>query len=414
MHNFPTGHSHCTHLGEAMCLVDTPSKTPMFFNYHQKGSGKQNDFVPGHGYIIGGNGFGKTTMMLFFDAIMEKYGARTFFFDRDRGGEIYFRATNNPYQVYKPDQAKTINQNPFLMADTPDNRGFLIEWLCALVMREDELECPEDIKEDMTTIVNYAYKHIPASQRSLSKAVRLRLRHDFPRYKLLEEWLRSENGVKEDGIYAEYFDNLVDDLDVGNVQKMGFDMTALLKHKRLTNVMMMYIFHKIELTIEEGSLHPTAIILDEGWFYLKSPYMAKWLEEKLATLRKNNAFIILGTQVAESILKSPVKDAFLANSAFGVLAPNDKAAWATYSQLNVTAAQFEFIKNTPVSTRRALYKQNHESAVINLNLSGFEREMAVLSGNNHSRPMMYEAIKEHGSNADDWLPHFYHKMGLSE
>ena len=411
MHNFPTGHTNRTHLGEALCLVDTPSKTPMFFNYHQKKSGSKNDFVPGHGFIVGANGFGKTTMMLFFDAMFEKYGARTFFFDRDCGAEIYFRATDNPYQVYRPSDAKNINQNPFSLADTEQNRIFLIDFMCALVIDEHETECPSEIKKDMTTLVHYAYDHVPASQRCLSTVVRLRLRHDFPRYDALEEWLRSTDGSR-DGIYAEYFDNLTDDLEVGQVQKMGFDMTQLLSKPKLSSVMLMYIFHKIEQTIQEGSSKPTAIILDEGWFYLKSKIMSDWMSAKLATLRKGNAFLVLGTQVAESILDSPIKDTFLVNASFSILAPNPKAKWDTYSALNISHSQYEFIKNTPPTTRKALLKQDHEAAIFTLNLAGFEKEMAVLSGNSNTRVLMYQLIEKYGSKSSDWLTYFYQELGF--
>jgi type IV secretion system protein VirB4 len=173
----------------------------------------------------------------------------------------------------------------------------------------------------------------------------------------------------------------------------------------------MYIFHKIELRARLA-LSPIMIFFDEGWFFLRDPLFAKWFEERLPTFRKNNAFIILATQSASSILDCSIADKYLDNAATGILAPNDKANWEIYKQLNISYAEFQFIKNTPKSLRKALYKQDHRSAIIQFNLSGFDKELAIFSTNTATYKKITQLIDTHGDHPDHWLNQFYSDMGL--
>lgn len=81
LHNYRTGYRDQNHLGSAVTLIETLSRTPLFLNLHAKGP-KDNP-SPGHTTLIGGNGSGKTVMMCFLDAQLNRYGGRTFAFDRN-------------------------------------------------------------------------------------------------------------------------------------------------------------------------------------------------------------------------------------------------------------------------------------------------------------------------------------------
>ena len=70
LHNYDSGYRDANHLGSAVTLLETPSKTPFFFNYHATGS-KTNP-SKGHALIIGGNGAGKTAFMCFMDAQLSR------------------------------------------------------------------------------------------------------------------------------------------------------------------------------------------------------------------------------------------------------------------------------------------------------------------------------------------------------
>ena len=55
----------------------------------------------------------------------------SFFFDRDRGAEIFIRAIGGWYGVLRPGEPSGLN--PLQLSDTPVNRSFLRDWLATLV-----------------------------------------------------------------------------------------------------------------------------------------------------------------------------------------------------------------------------------------------------------------------------------------
>ena len=75
--------------------------------------------------IIGPTGAGKTVLLNFLCAQSQKFRCRLFFFDKDRGAEIFIRAIRGRYMV--PDIAKVSGFNPFQLSDNNENRSFLIE-----------------------------------------------------------------------------------------------------------------------------------------------------------------------------------------------------------------------------------------------------------------------------------------------
>ena len=62
-----------------------------------------------------------------------------------------------------------------------------------------------------------------------------------------------------------------------------------------------------------------------------------------------------------------------------------------------------------------LVKQGHASAVCQLDLKGFDAELAVISGRASAVKIMHELMDERGEAVDQWLPQFL-KMhtGLSK
>ncbi|MDO8954613.1 MAG: VirB4 family type IV secretion/conjugal transfer ATPase, partial [Gammaproteobacteria bacterium] len=248
LHNYRTGYCDRNHLGSAVTLIETPSRTPMFFNFHSAGSGNKNDLTPGHTTIIGGNGSGKTVFMAFMDAQMSRYGGRSFIFDRDRGMELYIRAAGGVYSVISPDHPEEACFNPFWLKDTPSNRQFIKEWMGQLVKLDGEETLPPEIERDISYAVEYAYDNLSKISRCLSTVTQI-LPQNFARWSRLEKWLKGENS-RSDGDYAYLFDNMVDKLDVG-VSKLGFDLTQIMNQPTaVLTAVMMYLFYRIEESLD--------------------------------------------------------------------------------------------------------------------------------------------------------------------
>ena len=126
LHNPQTGFINQNFLGDAVTLLETPSRTPLFFNYHSKGS-KTNP-SKGHAAVFGGNNSGKTTLVNFLDTQMGRYHHRSFFIDRDESSKIYILACGNScYTQIAP--SNPVAMNPLKLPDNPENRAFLKSWL---------------------------------------------------------------------------------------------------------------------------------------------------------------------------------------------------------------------------------------------------------------------------------------------
>ncbi len=60
-----------------------------------------------------------------------------------------------------------------------------------------------------------------------------------------------------------------------------------------------------------------------------------------------------------------------------------------------------------------LVKQGHYSVVCQLDLKGFDAELAVISGRASAVERVRRLISEHGSPAAAWLPSFCSRIGHS-
>jgi type IV secretion system protein VirB4 len=410
LHNYRTGYVDQNHLGSAVTLLETSAKTPLFFNFHSKGSGSRHDLTPGHTTIIGGNGCGKTVFMGFMDSQLSRYGGRSYFFDRDRGLEIYIRATGGSYVLIRPSAAGKCGFNPFSLEDSPSNRAFLKMWLKNLVRIDVQEVLDPAVERMLSDCVDYSFEALLPAHRWLSRVIRL-LPMNFPRWDRLRQWLKAE-GHYSSGEYAALFDNQEDYFSshsVLNHHKMGFDLTELMTQpKEVLTSVCMYIMHQIKNHLDGARV---SLFFDEGWQILDNPYWVHQLKQDLPTFRKMNAHLILATQSPESILNSSLSAQFLDNAATHIFFCNSKANFeAHYRHFHITPSEFHFISTVSPGMRWFLYKQGQESAICRLNLSTMDRYLAVYSGNSQTVQALDVIRAEVGDDPSVWLPIFYDKV----
>lgn len=403
MHNYRVGYKDANHLGSAVTLLETPSKTPFYFNYHVKGS--QDNPSKGHAIVIGGNNSGKTVFLTFMDAQMHRYRGSTFYFDRDRGGEIYIRACAGYYSILSPDYRKEICYNPFQLTDTPSNRQFCRELLQQLCKQGGEGELDAGTNELLTHCVDYAYESLGVEHRVLSNIVKI-LPIDFSRWANLRRWMRA-HGKYHEGEYAYLFDNPKDKLQMHHT--MGFDMTHFLDKEpaHIRTALLMYLFHRIDQALDGQRV---SIILDEGWQYFIDPYWSKKLEKWLPTLRKRNGHIIMATQSPSSVVNSPIRSVILDNVATQIFFANPQAKIQDYQDgFNLTESEYQIIANNTPASRLFLMKQEHTSNLCRLNLGHLPRILKVLSANTKTVLLLEQLRKKYGEDPKQWLPKFLEK-----
>ena len=388
-HNYPIGKYKGNHWGNACTVLDTTSGTPYFFNFHTRDVG--------HTMIVGPTGGGKTMLLNFLAAQAQKFNPRLFFFDKDRGAELFIRAINGNYTIINP--GVKCNFNPLFLPDTPENRNFLVEWLTVLVSTHGEIINADDTIK-LTAAIDGIYR-LPKKERVLrnlapflgleignSLSVRLKMWHS-------------------DGSKANIFDNDNDMLDFSTNKTFAFDMAEILKDPIALAPVMLYIFYRINQSLD-GT--PTMIVMDEAWALIGNKIFAPKIKDWLKVMRKLNAFCVFATQSVEDATKSEISDTLVQQTATQIFLANLKATNAYRDVFMLSKRELALIKNTDPSSRFFLLKQDQNGVVARANMSGMNDMVNTLSGRIDLCIMADQIRKEYGNDSSKWLPIYFEKL----
>ena len=389
MHNYPLGKEKNNHWGDAVTVFNTTSGTPYYFNFHLRDVG--------HTLIIGPTGAGKTVLMNFLCAQMQKFKCRTFFFDKDRGAEIFIRALGGVYTVVDPSHACRLN--PLQLEDSGPNRTFILEWLKLLVTVNGEALSAED-NVLLSSAINGNFK--------LDKKLRV-LRNIVPFLGMevagsLASRIAMWHGR---GSHANVFDNEQDSLDLGSARIFGFEMAELLRDAVTLGPVLSYLFHKINISLD-GT--PTMIVLDEAWALIDNPIFAPKIKDWLKVLRKLNTFVVFATQSVEDASKSAISDTLIQQTATQIFLPNLKATQVYRTAFMLSEREYILIKTTDPGSRYFLVKQGNNAVVARIDLKGMDNIINVLSGRAETVLLLNEIRKEVGDDPNKWLPIFYERV----
>lgn len=409
MHNLQTGFKDGNELGSAVTLLETPAKTPVYFNYHGKGT--RTNPSNGHALILGASDAGKTTLAAFLDSQMGRYGGRSFLIDRNEATKIYVLASgNSSYTTIKPGNAQGFSMNPLQLPDSPSNRSFLKRWLAELIKKPNETDIPASIAKMINECINYNFEQLDKPYRTLSYVTQM-LPMDFPRWDELRVWLKG-NGLEGAGEYSWLFDNETDAMAL-DFDKVGFDVTYLMDEVStlISTPVYLYIVHRMHQCLD-GRL--TSIIIDEAFQVFKSPFWVALLENDLPTIRKANGHFVFMTQSPETILKSPIAATLINNTKTKIILPNPGAKRAVYvDALNLTESEYQKVLKTPLESRLFLYKQDNESILCKADLTELGDEVRVFSGNKKSVDLL-DSLLEKSDDVDVWLPEFLKRSAPHE
>ena len=388
-HNYPSGKINNNHWGDAVTVFNTTSGTPYFFNFHH------NDV--GHTMIVGPTGAGKTVLMNFLCVQAQKFAPRTFFFDKDRGAEIFIKAING--QHFFLDPSHETGFNPLQLEDNNENRAFLIDWLKALVTIDEQKCSPEDL-DTIKEAVDGNYK-LPKTERRLCNIVPfLGISGPGTLASRISIW-------HGDGSHARLFDNVEDRLDFTIANSFGFEMGSILKDKSSIGPVLLYLFHKINLSLD-GS--PTVVVLDEAWALIDNEVFAPRIKDWLKVMRKLNAMVIFATQSVEDAAGSDISDTLIQQTSTQIFLPNLKATELYKKVFMLSQREFQIVKTTDPSSRYFLIKQANNSVAAKIDLRGMDDVINVLSGRADTVILLDEIIEEIGDNPEKWLPVFFERV----
>ena len=386
LHNFPTGQATGNHWGDAITVLETTSGTPYHFNFHQ---GDLGNFT-----VIGPSGTGKTVVLTFLLAQAAKLGPRTVYFDKDRGAEIFIRATGGRYSVLRPGHPTGFN--PLALPDTPGNRRFLTEWVERLLIPANGEALDATDREIVAGAVDANFEQLP------------RLR----RLRYFRELLSGNNRPKagdlahrlgawvEGGERAWLFDNEQDQLDI-DATSIGFDMTEILDDAVSRTPAMMYLFHRVEERLD-GT--PTIIVVDEGWKALDDEIFVARIKDWEKTIRKRGGIVGFATQNARDALDSRIGPAIIEQAATQIFMPNPKAQESDYrAGFGLSEHELDLVRSLPDSSHCFLIKHGNDSVIARLDLTGLDRILTVLSGREASVRILDALRAEVGDDPAQWL-----------
>lgn len=388
-HNYPVGKKIGNHWGEGLTVLNTTSRTPFFFNFHVRDIG--------HTMIIGPTGSGKTVLMNFLCCQAMKYNPKMFFFDKDRGAEIFLRAIGAKHTTMEARAG--IGFNPLQLPDTAENRTFLMDWLKQLASSIEGKVTVEDI-DLISKAIEGNYK-LDQKDRRLSNI--------YPFFGIntpgslaqrMSMWIGN-------GSHAKLFDNAEDNVDFSKYRIYGFEMAPILKDPISLGPVLMYLFHRISDSLNG---EPTMIVLDEAWALIDNDVFAPRIKDWLKVLRKLNAMVIFATQSVEDVGKSQISDTLVQQTATQIFLPNLKATQIYRTVFMLTQREFNIVKSTDPGSRYFLVKQNIEAVVARLDLKGMDDIINILSSRAETVIILDDIMKEVGEEPRNWLPIFYEKV----
>ncbi len=333
--------------------------------------------------------------MLFLLAMTERQKVTTVLFDKDRGGDILARAVGGTYLVLPSGEPSGLAPLKALSA-TPGDVAFVKELVKALVMEPGKEMRPED--ERRLELGVQAVLALPAEARSFAE-LRAFLGQSDPEGPgaRLEKWCRG-------GALGWVLDNDADRVSL-DAPFLGFDVTAVLDDPITRGPILSYLFHRVESLLDGRRL---VLAIDEFWKVLLDAGFRDLVNDKLKTIRKLNGLVILATQSPADALRSPIAHSIIEQCPTQILMPNSRADAADYRDgLKLTEPEFLAIREElAVGGRRFLLKQGTASVACELDLTGLDDLVAVLSGREKTVRLMDRLIAEVGPDPAAWLPLF--------
>jgi type IV secretion system protein VirB4 len=186
---------------------------------------------------------------------------------------------------------------------------------------------------------------------------------------------------------------------------LGFDMTDVLDDAQVRTPLMMVLFHRVEELIDGRRI---VIAIDEFWKALGDEAFRALANDGLKTIRKKNGAMVFGTQSPRDALMSPIAHTIVEQCPTQVFFPNPRGQAADYVDgFHLTEREFRLVREElSTESRRFLVKQGHTAVVAELDLSGLEDHLAVLSGRSASIGLLDRIRAEVGDDPAAWMPLF--------
>lgn len=397
-HNFFAGKREGNPWGEAIMICQTQSGQPYYLNLHA--SPEHEDSVdkklPANTVIIGTTGVGKTTLEMAVLFQMCRFNPQPSFalLDFDRSCEIAIRALGGKYYILK--SGESTGCNPLQREATKQRIEFWTKLVCQCIESPQLPLLPKDqaaIDAAVRTVARF-----PAATRCFSRILEnLPKDGEHSLYNRFKKWCR---GGQLGWVFDESDDML---LDIKSEHIIGFDYTQFIDNPEVRPVMLAYLLDVIGEMMDGRRI---GLIIVEFWKALNDAITSPWIHQELKTIRKKSGFILAETQSPSDVLGVEIGRTVVEQSVTKIFMHNSDAVREEYMDgFGLSEAEYETVKVlNSAGQRRILVKQGNRSAICQMDLSGLDDHITLLSGSTDNIHLLEEIRAEVGEDPAVWIP----------
>jgi type IV secretion system protein VirB4 len=388
MSSAPRGISNSDWGPGPLVIFPTAQGTPYQFQFHVS----DKPAAVGHTLTIGPTGGGKTTLFSFLIAqSMRHQKLKAFFFDRNKGAEIFTLATGGKYVTMQGKEKNEINflahLNPLKMSDTAANRGFLRRWLAMISEQSDPLS-----EDEIARAVSVNFDYLVDKDRMLKNLWESCFSSAGKMRAALKKWVDPLQ-------YGDIFNEETDTLDLQS-RLTTFDFTEILQDPVLAPAVISYILHRINNTTVSGG-NPSLIMIDETAPMLENKMFRDNFIAGLQEGRKNRQAYMVAFQRANVLDKLGIGDVVRGQAQTIMFFRNPAADAADYEHWNLNPLEMAFIqgKAYPNLKRAVLLSRpvNNESVILNTELGGLGSLLKLFESGRSSVLLAEELYRQYGS-----------------
>ena len=388
----PRGHANSDWGPGPLVIFPTAQGTPYQFQFHVSDA----PVAVGHSLTIGPTGGGKTTLYSFLIAqALRHQKLKAFFFDRNKGAEIFTLAVGGKYitmhgKEKKDDeslQSFETHLNPLKMADTASNRAFLRRWFAMISGQSDDASADE-----IARAVSVNFDYLQDKDRKLSNLWNSCFSSSGNMRSALKKWV-------DDLQYGDIFNEEEDTLDLQS-RLTTFDFTEILQNSELAPAVISYILHRINNTTVSGG-NPSLIMIDETAPMLENKMFRDNFIAGLQEGRKNRQAYMAAFQRANVLDKLGIGDVVRGQAQTVLFFRNPAADLSDYEHWKLNPLEMAFIqgKAYPNLKRAVLLSRpiNNESVILNTELGGLGNLLRLFESGRSSVLLAEELYKSFGS-----------------
>lgn len=367
------------------------SGSPFLFNFHDS----IRVGAAGHTLVIGGTGYGKTTLMQFLMMNLFKYDINIFAMDKSQGMFNFTKYMGAEYHDFTDENKENnFKLNPFSLKNSDENNLFLLSWLCKMgninaSEKSDEIELENLVKDAIDKV-----RRTQNDTENNSKIPTLSEFHSTLNFgnnanaQIHERYNKYLNG---------FFDNEEDALNFKK-QLAILNMDTILKDSKLASLSALYLFHKIK-NISKNQNKGFFIFIDELKDYLREENMRESILESILEIRKIGGVMTMGVQNVDFFKDIPKSDSFISQMTNFIIFPtsNENSLKSMQEHLGLTNSELDFLRKTPKESRQILFKQVvlNQSAVLNVNFARLGNFLRIFSSEREDVQVMNELINKH-------------------